>query len=52
MAQLSFALLAVHDIGLSVATLAEKLSLPEDIARERVEAARLCFMSANPAVND
>lgn len=52
MAHISFALLAASDAGISIETMAQKLELPEQFIRERIEAARLCLLCDDPAAND
>jgi hypothetical protein len=49
MARLSFALYAAWLNGVSPDTLADRLGLPAEWIAERIEAARLCLVSATPA---
>jgi DNA-directed RNA polymerase specialized sigma24 family protein len=43
MAHVSFALFEVSQRGVSVEDIAERLNLPAEWVRERIEAARLCL---------
>jgi hypothetical protein len=44
MARLSFALYQAHCDGVSAESLADRLNLTTEFVRERIEAARLCFL--------
>jgi hypothetical protein len=47
MSQLSFALLHARVNGAAIQHIADRLQLPEYWVAERIEAARLCLMSAD-----
>jgi DNA-directed RNA polymerase specialized sigma24 family protein len=46
MADVSFALFEVFERGFSIDEIADRLSLPAEWVRERIEAARLCLVLA------
>jgi DNA-binding Lrp family transcriptional regulator len=47
MAHISFALLEAAIGGASITEIANRLELPESWVQERIEAARLCLLSAD-----
>jgi hypothetical protein len=52
MAQISFALLGAHNVGVLIETLAKKITISKECVREHIDTARQLLATADSTRND